>query len=198
MSGLIIKVAEREAHCQNELRDIFKLRAKIFVDRLKWDVQIFDGMEVDGYDALDPRYLTVRSENGAIVGCWRILSTEGPYMLKNSFVELLNGMPAPSAPNVWELSRFALDGGVAGGRFGFSDRAVQSIAAVLSYGCQAGITHYVTVTTPAVERMLRRLGVVIDRFGGPRKVSYASPVALWIDIGASYDRLCDRYCQLVQ
>jgi acyl homoserine lactone synthase len=185
----LIKVAGRDAFRQDELRELFRFRAKIFHDRLNWDVRVLDGMEVDGYDALEPRYLTIRNGDRAIIGCWRLLSTEGPYMLKNSFAHLLSGMPAPSAPDIWELSRFALEGGSAAGQFGFSNIAVEAIAAVLSYGYHAGIVRYITVTTPVVERMLRRLGIVTERFTQIDSVGPTSPLALWVDIVESHRRL---------
>lgn len=180
--ALRIKVACRSEFSRDELHDIFRLRASIFHERMKWDVQVLDGLEVDGYDALDPHYLTARDSGGTLHGCWRLLRTDGPYMLKNSFPALLHGMPAPNAAHIWELSRFALRGGSAGERFGFSTMATESIAGVLSHGHQTGIAHYVTVTTPAIERMLRRSGVLTRRFGPVLKVGLANAVALWIDV----------------
>jgi len=49
----------------------------------------------------------------AVVGCWRLLPTTGPYMLKDIFSHLLWGKPAPEQPDVWEISRFAIAGGEA-------------------------------------------------------------------------------------
>ncbi len=62
-----------------------KLRAKVFKGRMGWDVPVISGMEIDGYDAIDPMYMLMRAPEGVLCGCWRLLPTEGPYMLKDSF-----------------------------------------------------------------------------------------------------------------
>ena len=36
---------------------MFRLRARVFADRLKWDVPVSDGMERDRYDDEGPVYL---------------------------------------------------------------------------------------------------------------------------------------------
>ncbi|WP_322039505.1 acyl-homoserine-lactone synthase [Burkholderia diffusa] len=185
----LIKIGRRDVFHQDEIQEMFRLRARVFRERLNWDVNVFDGMEVDSYDALDPRYLTVRASDGQLCGCWRILDTQGPYMLKNSFTHLLEGQPAPNAPDIWELSRFALASDTVTRQFGFSNPTVTSIASVLSYAHRSGITRYVTVTTPAIERMLRHLGVASRRFGPRNKVDTATPIALWIDVAESLSHL---------
>lgn len=185
----LIKIGHRDEFRPEELCEIFRLRARVFSQRLNWDVKVFDGMEIDSYDALDPQYLTVRTVNGQLCGCWRILSTQGPYMLKNSFTHLLRDQPAPGAPDIWELSRFALASDSATRQFGFSNPTVTSIASVLSYAHRSGVTRYVTVTTPAIERMLRHLGVASRRFHRSDKMDAPTPIALWIDIAESLSHL---------
>ncbi|WP_323119068.1 acyl-homoserine-lactone synthase [Burkholderia alba] len=185
----LIKIGHRDVFRPDELHEIFRLRARVFRQRLNWDVDVFDGMEVDSYDALEPRYLTVRADDGQLCGCWRILSTQGPYMLKNSFTHLLGDQPAPNAPDIWELSRFALANETASRRFGFSNPTVMSIASVLSYAHRSGITRYVTVTTPAIERMLRHLGVASRRFDRHGDADASTPIALWIDVAESLSHL---------
>jgi acyl homoserine lactone synthase len=36
------------------VKDMFRLRKRVFADRLGWDVQISQGMERDRFDDLDP------------------------------------------------------------------------------------------------------------------------------------------------
>ena len=49
----------------------------------------------------------VGEEAGRVVGCARLLPTTRPYLLGEVCPQLLNGMPPPSSPEIWELSRFA-------------------------------------------------------------------------------------------
>src|ERR1041384_1290663 len=153
-----IRIAPRRAFASKELWEMHTLRAKVFRGRLGWEVPVLSGMEIDGYDALEPRYMLMR-DGETLRGCWRLLPTEGPYMLKDSFPQLLDGQEAPSDPSIWELSRFALE--TDGGGFGFSDMTMESIEAVIRHAHEQGLQRYVTVPTVAIERMLRRAGVVI-------------------------------------
>ncbi len=184
--ALHIRIAARRDFKSRDLWEMHTLRAKVFKDRLGWEVPVMSGMEIDGYDALEPMYMMIREPGGgALRGCWRLLPTEGPYMLKDSFAQLLHGASAPSDVRIWELSRFAIetDGN---SRFGFSDITMESIAEIISYGHHAGLDQYVTVTTTAIERLLRRAGVVTMRFGEPLQIGVEKAVALYIDVGATH------------
>ncbi|HZV61362.1 MAG TPA: acyl-homoserine-lactone synthase [Methylophilaceae bacterium] len=183
--SLQIQIASRREFPIHELGDMHRLRAKVFKDRMGWDVPLMSGMEIDGYDAIEPTYMMIRESGGHLRGCWRILPTEGPYMLKDSFPQLLHGQLAPEDPKIWELSRFAIE---TEGRhsFGFSEVAMESIGEIIAYGHRMGIEQYVTVTTTAIERLLRRAGVVTSRFGPPIQIGVENAVALYVDIEKTY------------
>ena len=184
--ALHIRIAARRDFKSRDLWEMHTLRARVFKDRLGWEVPVLSGMEIDGYDALDPMYMMIREAGGgALRGCWRLLPTEGPYMLKDSFAQLLHGQPAPSDERIWELSRFAIQTDCAS-CFGFSDVAMESICQIISHGFQAGIEQYVTVTTVAIERLLRRAGVVTRRFGLPCQIGVEQAVALYVDVAATH------------
>jgi len=186
--SLQIQIASRRDFPTQVLGDMHRLRAKVFRDRMGWDVPLMSGMEIDGYDAIEPTYMMISEAGGALRGCWRILPTEGPYMLKDSFPQLLHGQPAPEDPKIWELSRFAIE---TEGRhnFGFSEVAMESIGEIIAYGHRMGIDQYVTVTTTAIERLLRRAGVVTSRFGPPIQIGVENAVALYVDIERTYEAL---------
>jgi acyl homoserine lactone synthase len=188
--ALQINIAARREFKSKDLWEMHALRAKVFKGRLGWEVPVLSGMEIDGYDALEPLYMMMREQGGALRGCWRVLPTEGPYMLKDSFPELLDGGAAPSDPRIWELSRFAIETEGCGA-FGFSEITMESIAAIIRYGHSAGLTRYVTVTTTGIERMLRRAGVVTRRLGQPRKVGIETAVALFVEIEPTCQVLFD-------
>ncbi|MDQ1812142.1 acyl-homoserine-lactone synthase [Massilia scottii] len=187
--ALHIRIAARREFKSRDLWEMHTLRAKVFKDRLGWEVPIMSGMEIDGYDALEPLYMMIREPGGgALRGCWRLLPTEGPYMLKDSFAQLLHGQDAPQNERIWELSRFAIetDGNQ---NFGFSDITMESIGEIISHGHHAGLDQYVTVTTTAIERLLRRAGVLTTRFGDPVQIGVERAVALYIDIAGTYEAM---------
>ncbi|MFZ6820424.1 acyl-homoserine-lactone synthase [Undibacterium sp. Ji22W] len=185
------QVAARRHFQKPVLCEMHRLRAKVFCERKGWAIPTMSGMEIDGYDAIDPVYMLMHEPNGQLRGCWRLLPTEGPYMLKDTFPELLYGVPAPESPRIWELSRFTLE---TDGQhtFGFSNEAIQSISEVMNYGHDHGIEQYVIVTTTSIERMLRRAGAVMSRFGPPFVIGVETTVALSIDIAATLEALIGK------
>lgn len=188
---LNIRIAPRRDFKSRDLWEMHTLRAKVFKDRLGWEVPIMSGMEIDGYDALEPLYMMIREPGGGTLrGCWRMLPTEGPYMLKDSFSQLLHGQEAPHDARIWELSRFAIET-EGSACFGFSDITMESISEIISHGFHAGIDQYVTVTTTAIERLLRRAGVVTRRFGMPMMVGIEHAVALYVDVPATHAVMFD-------
>ncbi len=188
--ALHIRIAARRDFKTHDLWEMHTLRAKVFKDRLGWEVPVRWGMEIDDYDALEPMYMMMRDGDpecagDVLRGCWRLLPTEGPYMLKDSFAVLLHGQGAPCDPRVWELSRFAIETDCEA-PFGFSALTLESIAEIIRYGHRSGIDQYVTVTTVAIERLLRRAGVVTRRFGPAVQIGVEKAVALTVDVVATY------------
>lgn len=178
----LIKVAARSEFKNGELWNMYRLRAQVFKERMGWDVSTMSGMEIDGYDALDPSYMLISEQNNKVRGCCRLLPTEGPYMLRDTFPELLHGHPAPEGKTVWELSRFAIETD-SSQRFGFAELALESMREMVSFGDRMGIDRFVIVTTTSIERLLRRAGIAITRFGPPIRIGVENSVALNIDLG---------------
>ncbi|MGZ2454214.1 N-acyl-L-homoserine lactone synthetase [Rhizobium ruizarguesonis] len=46
----------------------FQLRARVFADRLGWEVDVSAGCESDGFDALRPTYVLAIAETGQLAG----------------------------------------------------------------------------------------------------------------------------------
>ncbi|MDD5057819.1 MAG: acyl-homoserine-lactone synthase [Sideroxydans sp.] len=177
-----IKILARKEFQSKELWSMYRLRAQVFKERMGWSVPVMSGMEIDGFDALDPYYMLISEAGGKVRGCCRLLPTEGPYMLRDTFPELLHGKPAPEGKAVWELSRFAIetDGTQ---HFGFADLALDSMREMVSFGDRMGIARFVIVTTTAIERLLRRAGIAITRFGPSIRIGVENSVALEINLG---------------
>ena len=169
---------------QGDLHAMFKLRYTVFHDRLGWDVQTEDGLERDEFDDLpEVSYVLAKHADGAVDACWRLLPTTGPYMLRDTFPELLHGQEAPRSDDCWELSRFA----VATDRVGTSNDTFGPMSMALmrqsaEFALENNITRYVTVTTPVMERMLRQQGLHIHRMGPSIRIGVASAVAVVIEV----------------
>lgn len=179
----------------HDVKAMFRLRHSVFKERLGWDVTSHEGMESDDYDNLDPVYMVFR--NGSqIDGCWRLLPTTGPYMLKDIFPGLLCGEPAPKDPKIWEISRFA-----AASKSKHDSHptylnfvTVQMMRKVYDFGIENGVKSYVAVTSVALERMLTRLKVPLHRLGDgkARMIGKVLTVACQIEVNDQLRRAVYR------
>jgi acyl homoserine lactone synthase len=170
------------------LDSMYRLRSEAFADRLGWEVTSVGGREIDAFDDLGPTYMIVRDmlDPTHALGCWRLLPTTGPYMLSDVFPELLDGADAPRDPRVWEISRYAVSPATRTARrgFGFGDVSIAMWRRLFGFAREAGIDSYVAVTTVAVERLVARLGLTIERFGPPRQIGCESSVAFRLPMDA--------------
>lgn len=178
-----ITIDKQRSFDLDALAQMYRLRAKVFGERMGWEVAVLSGMEIDDYDAQSPYYMLVRDDSDAVCGCWRLLPTQGRYMLRDTFPQLLHGQDAPASASVWELSRFAIVSPQRAG-YGFGELALDAMRAVVRFADRMGVTRYVTVTTTAVERLLSRARIDIRRFGPPMRIGSVHAVALTIDLGA--------------
>ena len=170
------------------LDSMFRLRSAVFCERLGWDVETAHGREVDRYDQLGPTYMVVRdrARPNLALGCWRLMPTTGPYMLGDVFPELLDGQPLPADPRIWEISRYAIASNGQGLRpgFGFGEISVAMWRRLFSFSRESGIDAFVGVTSIAVERLVRKLGLSFHRLGTVRRFGGVPNVAFLIPMDA--------------
>lgn len=177
-------VCTRNALSRSDMRGMFGLRYSIFKERLNWDVDVDDAQERDLFDDADEAlYILAKSDGGTVDGCWRLLPTLQNYMLSDLFPELLHGLPAPRSPRIWELSRFAVNTrGTAGTAMSFRPLTLKMMSLAYEFAHIRGIDRYVTVTTVAIERLLKRQGIHIRRIGPPIQIGVVMTVACFIEV----------------
>jgi acyl homoserine lactone synthase len=190
MHQILLAKADDHVLDRETLDAMFRFRHKVFYERLGWDVPIHDGIERDGYDELNPVYLVAKNQDGVIEGCWRLLPTTGPYMLKNTFAQLLCGEEAPHDASIWEMSRLAVLPSGSQERIQVTLNAItfDLIRSVYIFSLQNNIQRYVLVTSVAVERLLKRVGFPIYRLGNykPQYVGKVLTVACCVDINEKF------------
>jgi acyl homoserine lactone synthase len=61
----------------------------------------------------------------------------------------------------------------------------QMIRLIVEFAESRGIRHYVTVTSVAVERLMKQAGIYLRRFGDGKaeRVGKVLTVACWVDVG---------------
>ncbi len=172
------------------LRRMFAFRRQVFSDRLGWEVGTHDDLEFDLFDTMNPVYMLARDNKGEIEGCWRLMPTTDIYMLKDTFPQLLRGEAVPSDSHVWELSRFAVDAGEATGpvQAPLNTVTYEMIQRLYEFARTCGVKRFVTVTSVALERLLKRTGLPITRLGDGKaqKVGRVLSVACWVEVNQQF------------
>lgn len=185
--GTVVVGKPTEPHIsKSSLISMFRLRNEVFNRRLGWNLKTHNGWEQDGYDHLHPVYMIARRNSYDVSGCCRLLPTTGCYMLKNTFPQLLQGEAAPSSPDTWEISRFAIAPTSAGDarQANLGAATFEMVQRAVRFADEHGIRRYVFVTGIALERLLKGIGLNIRRFGDgkPHRIGDVLSVACWIDI----------------
>jgi N-acyl-L-homoserine lactone synthetase len=161
-------------------------RHKVFVEQLGWQLQTYGNEELDQFDRPDTLYVVSHDEQGNIAGCARLLPTTKPYLLGEVFPQLLNGMPIPQSPDVWELSRFAAVNFNARSSFALGQFSSPIVVDLLreAVACAAaqGAKRVITVSPIGVERLLKRTGFRSHRAGPPMIIDGHPIFACWIEI----------------
>lgn len=183
MFASIIEMPETSLDASRRLEGMFRLRHEVFKERLDWEVGSQSGRERDLFDDLDPVYI-VCEEDGDVLGSWRLLPTTKPYMLKDVFPELLYGMPAPEAPDVWEISRFAVSKRVCGNESLGTIKTVTNLLLeqLFNFAAQREISRIVAVADVRFERILKRAGLLTFRYGPPMQIGVTRAVSGYADV----------------
>ena len=175
---VLLITPQRHHEFSGILDDLYRLRCRVFQDRLKWQVQTRDGMERDGFDALRPVWLLLVTAAGSIGGCVRLLPSLGPTMLGEVFSDLLDGTAIPAGEDIWESSRFAVD--VAhdtAGPAGLGMATYELFAAMVEFALARRLSAIMTVTDVRIERILRRAQWPLQRLGRARALGTTTAVA---------------------
>lgn len=177
---MLVVVEDSNAREHRQLLDeMFRLRARVFHDRLKWDVVVRDGMERDRYDDEGPVYLIYTDKDGtAVKGSLRLLPTTGPTLLADFFADTLPDATQLSAPTIWECTRFCLDEQLLGN--GSREELVFAsgvlFAGLGEIALQSGIESILGNFDAAMYRLYRRIGCEVEILGSTNR--FGHPVYL--------------------
>ena len=171
------------------LDDMYQLRARVFGDRLGWEVEIIDGREIDQFDRLDPAYVIGLDDEGHVVSCVRALQTTGPHMLSDVFQAILDGEPPLRSATLWESTRFCVDTQRLC-RDGNTMKAVSLATCELMIGSlefarRSGIADIITVIDPVIDRVLKRSNnAPYDYVGSTKQMGKVPAMAALLDCSA--------------
>jgi acyl homoserine lactone synthase len=176
---ILVNGSERDQH-RALIMDMYRQRARVFKDRLGWDVSVSDGLEMDEFDEINPLYvISVDDFTGRLRGSLRLLPTTGPNMLRDVFSELLpDGLVIESA-TIWEGSRFAMDPEMALPRPGspISHVTGELLAGLVELGLNTGLTEIASVIDTRMVRILRLAGYPAELISPPRRIGVCTTYA---------------------
>lgn len=167
------------------LEDVYRLRARVFQDRLGWDVKVAYGQERDLFDDLHPAHVVSLDDDGRVVGCMRLLQTTGPHMLSDVFRDILDGEEPLRSPQLWEATRFCVDTdrlNKGRGRNSISYVTSEIMIGAFEYGMSAGVLDAVAVIDPIMDRVLKRSNnAPYDYLGSPKDMGKVIALAALMD-----------------
>ena len=163
-------------------------RREVFVNRLGWELNTVNGMELDEFDGPDAVYVCSQDDEGNVNGVARLLTTTKPYLMAKVFPQLWAGNTLPCDPQIWELSRFAMvDSTKCAGVSLYQASAVAAsnlLRQVIRAADVNGAKSLLTVSPVAMERLLRLNGFDVRRAGLPTFQQDAYIVALHLNLGS--------------
>jgi N-acyl-L-homoserine lactone synthetase len=177
---MIVVLEQHNAHVFRHLIDeMFRLRARVFRDRLNWDVEVRDGKERDRYDDERPVYIILSDDvPRAVKGSLRLLPTTGPTLSADFFSDTRPDAAKLSAPAIWECTRFCLDDNLLNN--GRDDEMLFASAALLEavgdVALRAGIEAIIGNFDESMLRLYRRIGCEVEVLGSTLR--YGRPVYL--------------------
>lgn len=176
--------ADNRIAYEDRLGEMHELRARVFDERLQWDVTVKDGREEDGFDRADPLYLlSVNGTTGRLEGSVRILPTTGPNMLRDVFPQLLPDGLVVESPLVWETSRFCIDPGIGHDANGRINRVTtELLCGLVEIGLKAGLTHFVSVYDARMARIFRSANCPGEVIGTPLRIGRVMTYAGLFDV----------------
>jgi N-acyl-L-homoserine lactone synthetase len=141
-------------------QQMFRGRAVVFYERLRWDVVVRGGLERDRYDcAENPTYIIATNRDGAVVGSLRLLPTIGETMLRNEFSGFFSQPLDVTSTTIWECTRFCVHS-TNGGPERASAHSISSelLVGLCHFAISTGIEQIVGLYEAHMARVYRRIG----------------------------------------
>lgn len=194
MKGLvmlrIISPENRKLFTQ-DLDGYLRLRKKILINQLGWDLKSIDGKEIDQFDHDQAHYLIYKlPKTGTIAGGVRLTPSTVPNLTLDVFANLIDPQKGFSpSPDVWECSRFVIDSM----KIETQGRLIKEATLVLFIGMiEYGLSHqihaYIATTEIRLERIIRMARWQFDRLGSVEKVGNTLAVSGILEVSGRISR----------
>jgi len=96
---------------KNELDEMHRMRYRVAIEEWGWNVpDIPHGYDKDQFDKEDTVYVLGYDDRGKVKACGRIIRTDRPHLLSEVFPHQCEFAGVPKSENIYEFSRFIVDG----------------------------------------------------------------------------------------
>jgi acyl homoserine lactone synthase len=174
----LVKVLESE----EELRQAYHLRHRVFAESLKWVPEVEDREEMDLYDLWGTTVGLIR-DGGAVVGLARLIPSSGQFMLEKEFAALLPpDYRIRKTSDTAEITRLAVDPEIQDK--GLSSKMMLALLkGIYQWAVENDIRYYYLEVEHRFFRTLRALGFPLEMIGEP----VVLPPAGACSVAALYD-----------
>ncbi|ANB75549.1 acyl-homoserine-lactone synthase [Paraburkholderia phytofirmans] len=166
-----------------EKQQLGRYRHTVFVKEMQWDLPSASSGTIEEWDEFDRNTTTcviAYKQDRSICGYARLLPTTQPYLLAEIFPDLCS-IPLISDSCTWELSRFTtFDSGVACNM----QRMRELLRLIFIRSQSQGIRQLVGVAPSSMDRLYRRLGLVLRPIG-PAQTGKCGLAAFSLDINTT-------------
>lgn len=176
------------------LEEMFRMRAKVFSDKLGWDVHVRNGLEKDHFDDESPVYIIEQNAAGQISGSCRLLPTTGPTLLSEVFSDTIPNGALLSSPAIWECTRFCVDYQCTSkvDRQSVFQSAGRLISAIGKLCIAAGVETVLGNFDPMMLKVYSRIGCVVESLGSTSKFGGTIHLGAFVVDKVLIDRLDRR------
>lgn len=186
----VIDTSNRDT-CQDLLTSFFRLRHRVFRERLGWEHAgsgDAEGMELDEFDLDDSVYLVIAEDDGEVVAGLRLLRTTRTYLLGDRFASMIDGR-APRDEHVLEVTRLVVDPAT-GRASARSALLLKLVWGLQDFGLASGARRYVSLSYVGIERLLLGSGCRFRRLGEAETIGRRACVALSFEIAPDILESC--------
>lgn len=180
------------AHLYNDLWVAHhRLRHRIFVERLKWDVKSHNGLEYDEFDTPTAHYVICIKDSKQVCGITRLLPTTQPYMVQKLWPDWYRG-DVPVQNNIWEATRFGCCATLT------ENERRQAVASLISsslrFGLKNDISSYLAVMPMQIyKRVLIPAGCDLEVISEPRRIGVLNCAIAEIEISQKTLNAVEEY-----
>ena len=145
-------------------RSLLRLRHALFVRELGWALAVENDYERDEFDTDDAVYCAL-SADGQMIGCFRAISCDRPYLARTIFSHMATDRPFPISADYIEISRLGV-------LAAYRQAGAVLYSLMIRFAIARQAAALVAMAELSHERLLNRIGLSTSRYGDVQIVGF--------------------------